>query len=54
MSVEYGSSDILQLGALQGDARSGGDDDLDEEDECDSDFDAKSGCELCFLFVFCF
>ncbi|VDM59435.1 unnamed protein product [Angiostrongylus costaricensis] len=25
------------------DARSGGDEDLDEEDECDSDFDAKSG-----------
>ncbi|WKX96818.1 hypothetical protein Q1695_012899 [Nippostrongylus brasiliensis] len=27
-----------------GDARSGADDDFDEEDECDSDFDAKSGC----------
>uniref|UniRef100_A0A7I5E882 DDHD domain-containing protein n=1 Tax=Haemonchus contortus TaxID=6289 RepID=A0A7I5E882_HAECO len=26
------------------DARSGGDDDLDEEDDCDSDYDAKSGC----------
>ncbi|XGW07972.1 hypothetical protein V3C99_010808 [Haemonchus contortus] len=25
------------------DARSGGDDDLDEEDDCDSDYDAKSG-----------
>ncbi|RCN35720.1 DDHD domain protein [Ancylostoma caninum] len=28
------------------DAKSGGDDDVDDEDECDSDFDAKSGCEL--------
>lgn len=27
-----------------GDTRSGGDDEMDEEDECDSDFDARSGC----------
>ncbi|KJH52049.1 DDHD domain protein [Dictyocaulus viviparus] len=26
-----------------GDTRSGGDEDMDEEDECDSDYDAKSG-----------
>ncbi|PIO73305.1 DDHD domain protein [Teladorsagia circumcincta] len=26
------------------DARSGGDDDMDEEDDCDSDYDARSGC----------
>ncbi|VDL77023.1 unnamed protein product [Nippostrongylus brasiliensis] len=30
-----------------GDARSGADDDFDEEDECDSDFDAKSSSPRC-------
>uniref|UniRef100_A0A1I7W7C5 DDHD domain-containing protein n=1 Tax=Heterorhabditis bacteriophora TaxID=37862 RepID=A0A1I7W7C5_HETBA len=36
----------LLPGKANTDARSGGDDDLDEEDECDSteDFDARSGC----------
>ncbi|EYC13962.1 hypothetical protein Y032_0042g628 [Ancylostoma ceylanicum] len=35
------------------DAKSGGDDDIDDEDECDSDFDAKSGCELKSAPMFC-
>ncbi|KAK5975906.1 hypothetical protein GCK32_020857, partial [Trichostrongylus colubriformis] len=30
--------------SFKNDARSGGDDDMDEEDDCDSDYDAKSGC----------
>lgn len=59
LQPDFGSFKFLQYPRefssffFQPDAKSGGDDDIDDEDECDSDFDAKSGCELKSAFLLC-